>query len=97
MGIASVESLQAGLLGGLAPETPVAIVQHASLPAQRHAVCRLDALADIVMRERFASPAIIVVGDVVRAGLTLAGARRAGERDTRRPSGASRGFAGLRA
>jgi len=83
MGIASVEALQAGLLGGLAPETPVAIVQQASLPAQRHAVCRLDALAEVVARERFASPAIIVVGDVVRAGLTLAGASDAAANATR--------------
>ena len=72
MGIATVEALQAGLLTGLAAETPVAIVQHASLPQQRHAICRLDALAATVVRDGLGSPAVIVVGDVVKAGLRLA-------------------------
>ncbi len=72
MGIATVEALQAGLLTGLAAETPVAIVQHASLPQQRHAICRLDALAATVVRDGLGSPAVIVVGDVVKAGLQLA-------------------------
>ena len=66
MGIATVEQLQAGLLSALAPDTPVAIVQHATLSLQRHAVCRLDQLAERVAHERLGSPAIIVVGDVVR-------------------------------
>ena len=73
MGIASVESLQAGLRTGLAADMPVAIVQDASLATQRHAICRLDVLAEVVARDGFASPAIIVVGDVVRAGIALAG------------------------
>ena len=74
MGIATARALQAGLRTGLAADTPVAIVQNASLPQQRHATCRLDALADVVEREALGSPAIIVVGDVVRAGLALQGA-----------------------
>ena len=79
MGIATVEVLQAGLSCGLDAGTPVAIVQHASLPQQRHAICRLDALVETVAREALGSPAIIVVGDVVRAGLRLA---RPAERDS---------------
>ncbi|MFL6662632.1 MAG: uroporphyrinogen-III C-methyltransferase, partial [Rhizobacter sp.] len=35
MGVASVESLQRGLLAGLPAATPAAVVQHASLPSQR--------------------------------------------------------------
>ena len=73
MGIASLEAIQDGLLDGLAPATPVAVVQHASLAQQRHAICRLDALAATVAREGLGSPAIVVVGDVVRAGLRLHG------------------------
>ena len=76
MGIATVDALQAGLLTGLAPGTPVAIVQHASLPQQRHAICRLDALAGTVAREGLGSPAIMVVGDVVKAGICLDGVAR---------------------
>jgi uroporphyrin-III C-methyltransferase len=72
MGIATAEALQAGLATHLAGTTPVAIVQNASLPQQRHAICRLDALAEVVARERFGAPAIIVVGDVVRAAAALA-------------------------
>jgi len=72
MGIATVEALQAGLASGLAGSTPVAIVQNASLPGQRDAMCRLDELAALVANERFGAPAIIVVGDVVRAAVALA-------------------------
>ena len=71
MGIATIDAIQAGLLVGLAPSTPVAIVQHASLAQQRHAICRLDALAEVVASEALGSPAIIVVGGVVRAGIAL--------------------------
>ena len=72
MGIATVESLQAGLSTALAADTSVAIVQHASLPQQRSALCTLGELAATVEREALGSPAIIVVGDVVKASLLLA-------------------------
>ena len=66
MGVAKVPALQAGLLAALPGRTPAAIVQHASLPQQRCAVCTLADLAATVERERLGSPAIIVIGDVVR-------------------------------
>jgi uroporphyrin-III C-methyltransferase len=71
MGIAAAAELQAGLLRGLDAATPVAIVQHATLPAQRHAVCRLDALVATIEAQQLASPAIIVIGDVIRAAAHL--------------------------
>ena len=71
MGVATAGALQAGLSSGLDASTPVAIVQHATLPNQRHATCRLDALAATIDREQLASPAIIVIGDVVRAAAHL--------------------------
>jgi len=67
MGIATIETLQNGLLQGLGAHTPVAVVQHASLPNQRDVQCRLGNLVDTVRREGIGSPAIIVVGDVLRA------------------------------
>jgi len=67
MGIATIESLQRGLLHGLAADTPVTVVQHASLPQQRHVQCVLRDLVTTVSREQIGSPAIIVVGDVLRA------------------------------
>lgn len=71
MGMATAQAVQDGLLGHLEAGTSVAIVQHATLPSQRHATCRLDALAVTIAREGLASPAIIVIGDVVRAAAHL--------------------------
>jgi uroporphyrin-III C-methyltransferase len=71
MGVSSAERIQQDLLAGLPPETPVAIVQRASLPDQRHAVTTLGDLAATVERESLASPSVIVVGDVVR-GVAIA-------------------------
>ena len=86
MGIATTEALQAGLASRLAGATPVAIVQNASLPGQRQAICRLDTLAAVVAEQRFCAPAIIVVGDVVRAAAAVA---RSGERDDSAPAQAA--------
>jgi uroporphyrin-III C-methyltransferase len=72
MGVSSARRIQDDLLSALPPDTPVAIVQRASLPDQRHAVTRLDALAATVAREELASPSVIVVGDVVRASALAA-------------------------
>ena len=67
MGVARVAAIQAGLLaGGMAPGTPVAVVQSASLPAQRQLLSTLQALPDDLQASGLASPSIIVVGEVVR-------------------------------
>lgn len=66
MGVASAAHIQADLLTGLPASTPLAIVQHASLPQQRHAVCTLGELTATLQREGLSSPSVIVVGDVVR-------------------------------
>jgi len=66
MGVSSLHSIQSGLLQGLPAHTPVAVVQHASLPQQREALTTLGALAETVAREGLGSPSIIVVGDVVQ-------------------------------
>ncbi|MDD2546810.1 MAG: uroporphyrinogen-III C-methyltransferase [Burkholderiaceae bacterium] len=73
MGVAGAAHIQQGLLTGLAATTPAAIVQHASLPRQRHAVTTLDQLCATLQREQLGSPSVIVVGDVVR-GVRAAGA-----------------------
>ena len=69
MGIATVEAIQSGLCAALPPETPVAVVQGASLASQRQAFCTLGTLAETVSRSGIGSPAVIVVGDVARAAL----------------------------
>lgn len=66
MGVSSASRIEQDLLTGLPAETPVAIVQRASLPDQRHAVTTLGQLAATIHRDGLASPSVIVVGDVVR-------------------------------
>ena len=65
------EASRLGCSHVLEGETPVAVVQRASLPDQRHAVTTLGELAATIAREGLASPSVIVVGDVVR-GVALA-------------------------
>jgi uroporphyrin-III C-methyltransferase len=67
MGVSSAAQLQSELLHGLPGCTPVAVVQNASLPGQRHAIATLDALQTTIERERLSSPSVIIVGDVLRA------------------------------
>lgn len=66
MGVRGVAAIQRQLLSALPADTPAAIVQRASLPQQRHAVTTLGELAATIAREQLASPAVIVVGDVLR-------------------------------
>ena len=72
MGVASVEALQAGLLGALRADTPAAVLQNASLPTQRQSVCTLATLAETIRVEGLGSPAIIIVGDVLQGLSKLA-------------------------
>jgi uroporphyrin-III C-methyltransferase len=66
MGVSSLQAIESGLLQGLPAGTPVAIVQHASLPQQRQALTTLGQLVETMAREGLQSPSIIVVGDVVQ-------------------------------
>ena len=72
MGVASVEALQAGLLGALGADTPAAVMQSVSLATQQHVVCTLGTLACTIAAAGLTSPAIIIVGDVL-CGLTQLG------------------------
>lgn len=66
MGVSSVERISEDLLSGLPGSTPVAVIQHASLPHQRHALTFLKNLPQCIADEKLGSPSIIVVGDVVQ-------------------------------
>jgi uroporphyrin-III C-methyltransferase len=66
MGVSGASTIEQELLCGLPASTPVAIIQHASLPHQRHAVTTLGDLHGTITRDGLASPSVIVVGDVVR-------------------------------
>lgn len=65
MGVSGAERIQQELLQGLPGHTPVAIVQHATLPTQRHATTTLARLCDTLRAEQLGSPSVIVVGDVI--------------------------------
>jgi uroporphyrin-III C-methyltransferase len=72
MGVSGVATIQRELLYGLHADTPVAVIQNASLAQQRHAVCTLSELQSTIEREKLSSPSVIVVGDVLQ-GLLAAG------------------------
>ena len=67
MGVARCGEIQRALLdAGMAADTPAAVVSQACTPRQRHASCRLATLADTVRDAALPSPAVLVLGDVVR-------------------------------
>ncbi len=72
MGISSAAQIQAGLLFALPADTPVAVIERATLPAQRHCVTQLGELVQALQAAGLGSPAVMVVGDVVRGVRALA-------------------------
>ena len=71
MGMSSARPIQEGLLKGLSADTPVAVIQHASLPQQRNATATLEQLADTIAQHSLGSPSVIVVGEVARGVAAL--------------------------
>lgn len=66
MGMSRIAAICAALMaGGLAPETPAAVLQAGSTAAARELLAPLSALARRAGLEGFGSPAIIVIGEVV--------------------------------
>ncbi len=75
MGISRVDGVVQALLdAGMAPTMPAAVVSAATMAKQRHAVCTLGTLAAEVQQQALATPAVLVLGDVVAASAAL-GAR----------------------
>ncbi len=67
MGMGHLRQIMTELIdGGLASDTPAAVVQWASLGRQRSVVGTAATLADLVASAKLSSPAIIFVGEVVR-------------------------------
>lgn len=65
MGLAGAGPIADKLIAdGLAPETPVAVVERATQAGERIVTSLLADLAGLVAREAIASPALIIVGDV---------------------------------
>ncbi len=66
MGVARLRHIVAELLaGGLSPDTPAAAVQSGTLPGEKRVVTRLARLSDEIECAGIASPALLVIGEVV--------------------------------
>jgi len=66
MGLSRVRHIAAELLaGGMSPDTPAAAVSSGTLPGERRVVTQLARLADQVTCAGIASPALLVIGEVV--------------------------------
>jgi uroporphyrin-III C-methyltransferase len=73
MGLAGAAPIADKLIAdGLAPDTPVAVVERATQPGQRLVTSLLADLAGLVAREAIQSPALIIVGDVAVLPAALA-------------------------
>ncbi len=80
MGVANAADIRRALLdAGMSGATPVAAIQSASTADERSAVCTLDTMHAAIIEHRIGSPAIIVIGEVVRlagaAACSIPGAR----------------------
>jgi uroporphyrin-III C-methyltransferase len=67
MGMAHLAQIQSGLLAALPAHTPAALVQHAGLPQEKQCLCSLGDLAATAQAQHIGSPAIVIVGDVLKA------------------------------
>ena len=67
MGVSGSENIQNELLTGLPTDTPVAIIENASLPHQRQALTQLGQLTQTLKETGLKSPSVLVVGNVVQA------------------------------
>lgn len=68
MGVKNVRPISEALIGGgLAAETPAAVIQEGTTDRERVFRCQLASLAETFERERITSPAVYIIGEV--AGL----------------------------
>lgn len=66
MGVANLELIANKLMeNGRSKATPVALIQWGTRPEQRTLVGELHNIAELVEREKFTNPSIIIVGEVV--------------------------------
>jgi uroporphyrin-III C-methyltransferase len=84
MGLGRIEATCAALVaGGRAPETPAAVVSHATLPDERVVVGTLANVAERVRAAGLEPPALLVVGEVVARRVLSVTARAVDATDTR--------------
>jgi uroporphyrin-III C-methyltransferase len=72
MAMARLTEIQAGLARALPRQTSAAIVQHAGTPGERQCLTTLGRLVEDARAHGLGSPAIVLVGDVLRGRAALA-------------------------
>ncbi len=76
MGVSTIGTIARLLMeGGLAAETPVAVLMAASTPQERSLVATLETVEAEVERQNFAAPALIVIGKIVSMQSALGSVR----------------------
>jgi uroporphyrin-III C-methyltransferase len=71
MGVSGSQHIQDELLQGLPGCTPAAVIEHASLPQQRHILTILQSLRSTIQAQQMQSPSVIVVGNVLQGLASL--------------------------
>jgi len=72
MGLANLERICRKLIAaGLAPETPIAVVENGTTTRQRHCISTLIHISEQVVRHNMRAPVMIVIGRVVSLAGTL--------------------------
>jgi uroporphyrin-III C-methyltransferase len=67
MGLTRLERIASALVaGGLSAKTPACVIENGTLKTQRQVVSTLGRLHKAALASRLSSPAIVVIGDVVR-------------------------------
>jgi uroporphyrin-III C-methyltransferase/precorrin-2 dehydrogenase/sirohydrochlorin ferrochelatase len=68
MGLSTAGDIARRLIGhGMAPSTPAAVIENGTLPSQKTVAGTLARLEYLIADNAIAGPALIVIGDVVRA------------------------------
>jgi uroporphyrin-III C-methyltransferase/precorrin-2 dehydrogenase/sirohydrochlorin ferrochelatase len=77
MGVSTAGNIARRLIGnGMAPSTPVAVVENGTLPSQKTVTGTLLKLEYLIEQHGIAGPALIIIGDVVRAAAANAATAR---------------------
>jgi uroporphyrin-III C-methyltransferase len=66
MGLGKIEEIMEVFAGFGKGETPVAVIQNGTLLSQQAVVGTVSSITDLVHQEKIGSPALIVIGEVVR-------------------------------
>jgi uroporphyrin-III C-methyltransferase/precorrin-2 dehydrogenase/sirohydrochlorin ferrochelatase len=72
MGVKNAPKISAGLINeGVEPSTPVAVVENGTRANERRFYGTLKSLPDLVSENAVKSPALLIIGDVVRNAADL--------------------------